>query len=46
MISWRKSVKWVRVQSGWQRTERERGKYDFGWLDAIVDRLRSDGMTP
>ena len=39
-------VKWVRVQSGWQRTERERGKYDFGWLDAIVDRLRSDGMTP
>lgn len=39
-------VKWVRVQSGWQRTERERGKYDFGWLDAIIDRLRSDGMTP
>ena len=22
-------VKWVRIQSGWQRTEREKGVYDF-----------------
>ena len=22
-------VKWVRIQSGWQRTERVRGVYDF-----------------
>ena len=39
-------VKYVRIQSGWQRTEREKGKYDFSWLDGIVDRLISDGMIP
>ncbi len=39
-------VKWVRLQSGWQRTERVRGVYDFSWLDSIVDRLRSLGMIP
>ena len=39
-------VKYVRIQSGWQRTERIKGIYDFAWLDAIVDRLRSDGMIP
>lgn len=39
-------VKWVRIQSGWERTENEKGKYDFLWLDSIVDRLISDGMTP
>lgn len=39
-------VKWVRIQSGWERTEREKGIYDFGWLDAIVDRLIADGMIP
>lgn len=39
-------VKYVRIQSGWQRTERERGVYDFGWIDEIVDRLIADGMIP
>ena len=39
-------VKYVRIQSGWQRTERIKGIYDFAWLDAIVDRLRADGMIP
>ncbi|MBP5270785.1 MAG: beta-galactosidase, partial [Clostridia bacterium] len=39
-------VKWVRLQSGWQRTERVRGVYDFSWLDSIVDRLLSLGMIP
>lgn len=24
-------VKYVRIQSGWQRTEREKGKYDFSY---------------
>ena len=32
-------VSWMRVQSGWQRTEREKGVYDFSWLDSIVDNL-------
>ena len=39
-------VKWVRIQSGWQRTETSPGKYDFGWLDSIVDNLLSRGMQP
>ena len=39
-------VKWVRLQSGWQRTEREKGVYDFRWLDKIVDNLLSRGLTP
>lgn len=39
-------VKWVRVQSGWQRTEREKGVYDFSWLDEIVNNLIARGMLP
>ncbi len=39
-------VKWVRIQSGWQRTEREKGVYDFAWLDSIVDNLIKRGMVP
>ncbi len=39
-------VKWVRIQSGWQRTERERGVYDFAWLDKVVDNLLARGMKP
>ena len=39
-------VKWVRLQSGWQRTETVRGVYDFSWLDDIVDNLIRRGMTP
>ena len=26
-------------QSGWAKTEKEKGKYDFAWLDHIVDGL-------
>lgn len=39
-------VKWVRIQSGWQRTERQPGVYDFAWLDSIVDNLIARGMKP
>lgn len=39
-------VKWARLQSGWQRTEKTPGVYDFGWLDQIVDRLISIGVEP
>jgi len=39
-------VKWVRIQSGWQKTEKEKGVYDFAWLDSIVDNLLSRGMIP
>lgn len=39
-------VKKVRIQSGWMRTEKEKGKYDFEWLDSIVDNLLSRGLEP
>ncbi len=39
-------VKWVRIQSGWQRTEKEKGVYDFAWLDEIVDNLIVRGLKP
>ncbi|MDR2675649.1 MAG: beta-galactosidase [Opitutaceae bacterium] len=39
-------VKWVRLQSGWQRTEKQKGRYDFAWLDSIVDNLIRRGLTP
>ena len=32
-------VKWARLQSGWQRTEKRKGVYDFKWLDDIVDSM-------
>ena len=39
-------VKWARLQSGWQRAETEPGKYDFAWLDHIVDNLLKIGIQP
>ena len=39
-------VKWIRIQSGWARTERERGVYDFAWLDDVVDHLVAAGCRP
>ena len=29
-------AKMVRLQGGWWKTERVKGKYDFSWLDKIV----------
>lgn len=42
----RLGAKWARVHSGWCRTEIERGKFEFGWLDAVVDRLLAIGLQP
>ena len=39
-------VKWVRIQSGWARTEKEKGVYDFAWLDAIVENLLRRNLRP
>lgn len=39
-------VKWARLQSGWQRTERQKGVYDFEWLDKIVDSMIAIGVEP
>ncbi len=39
-------VKRARLQSGWQRTERQKGVYDFAWLDSVVDNLLAIGVEP
>lgn len=39
-------VKWARLQSGWQRTEKSKGVYDFKWLDGIVDKMLEIGVEP
>ena len=39
-------AKWARLQSGWQRTEREKGVYNFAWLDEIVDNMIAIGVEP
>ena len=37
-------IKLVRLQGGWAKCEKEKGKYDFSWLDHIVDTLRAEGI--
>jgi hypothetical protein len=39
-------VKHARVQTGWNRCEEKIGKYDFEWLDEIVDKLLKIGIQP
>lgn len=39
-------VKWARVQTGWAKTEKTPGVYDFAWLDEIVDKLLARGVNP
>ena len=39
-------VHYIRLQSGWQRTERVKGVYDFAWLDELVDRFITQGQEP
>ena len=42
----RLGVKWARCQTGWARTEKEPGVYDFAWLDEVVDSLLAEGVMP
>lgn len=39
-------VKWARCQTGWCRCEPEKGRYEFGWLDEVVDSLLEIGIQP
>ncbi|MCX7827536.1 MAG: beta-galactosidase, partial [Verrucomicrobiae bacterium] len=34
----------IRLQGGWAKTERDRGKYDWRWLDRIIGDARSRGL--
>lgn len=39
-------VKHARFQSGWAKTEKQKGIYDFSWLDKIIDDCRSRAIQP
>lgn len=39
-------VKYARCQTGWAKCEKEKGIYDFVWLDSIVDNLLERGIIP
>jgi len=36
----------IRIQAGWARCEREKGVFDFAWLDRIVDWSVAHGLQP
>ncbi|RZU53408.1 glycosyl hydrolase family 39 [Krasilnikovia cinnamomea] len=36
----------IRMQTGWAKTERTRGVYDFGWLRSVVDDATARGVRP
>lgn len=39
-------VKAARVQSGWAKTEKEKGKYQWAWLDEIIPDMVEQGVKP
>ena len=39
-------VSHARIQSGWARTETRKGRYDYEWLDEIVDGIVSQNVEP
>ena len=38
-------IKTIRLQAGWAKCEKTKGKYDFAWLDHIVDYARAQGLN-
>lgn len=38
-------IRTIRLQGGWAKTEKERGVYDFAWLDHIIDDARARGLN-
>lgn len=39
-------VKYARCHTGWVKCEKEKGVYDFAWLDSVVDNLLMRGIQP
>lgn len=39
-------VKYARLQSGWAKCEKEKGIYNFQWLDSCVYGLKEQGVNP
>ena len=49
--NWRKylgplGVKKARIQSGWAKTEKAPGEYDWTWLDEIIPDMTQQGVEP
>lgn len=38
-------IRRIRLQGGWNRTEKKKGEYDFEWLDRIVDSAHELGLV-
>ena len=45
-LTGKSGVKLARVQTGWAKCEKEKGVYDFAWLDEIVDSLLAQHVQP
>jgi hypothetical protein len=39
-------VKKARIQSGWAKTEKAKGQYDWAWLDEIIPDMVAQGVEP
>ncbi|WP_128546985.1 GH39 family glycosyl hydrolase [Larkinella soli] len=39
-------AKRIRLQGGWAKCEKVKGKYDFAWLDAVIPDAASRGVAP
>jgi len=39
-------VKKARIQGGWAKTEKQKGVYDFAWLDEIIFDMNDQGVEP
>lgn len=39
-------IKCLRVQVSWARTEPEKGRFDFSWIDDLVDYCERNGISP
>ncbi len=37
-------IQTIRLQAGWAKCEREKGRHDFSWLDQIIDYARAQGL--
>ena len=37
-------IRKIRLQGGWAKTERDRGQYDWRWLDRVIDDAHSRGL--
>ena len=39
-------IRSIRLQGGWAKCEKTKGRYDFAWLDESVDFARAHGLNP